>query len=236
MLLTAGLAGLALSAVGVAHQLLPRRFSRAQQRSISAWEMERRWRALPAQAIFPASVPYDLSATMLFATSNLVLNAQRLGISPSTKCTAAVSGTAIRILSKHDCSAAMRATYVDSSGSMVATLAVAVLPSASAARVVVRDLAGSGAPHPALVRTLRIAGTPAAGFGAAERQLSSIADAGSYVIFATAGFSDGRRHMRLTDRYLDAEMDSLANGLVHAAKSALDSPVPVPSCPGAPGC
>jgi hypothetical protein len=235
MLLTAGLAGLALSAVGVAHQLLPRRFSRAQQRSISAWEMERRWRALPAQAIFPASVPYELSAAMLFATSNLTLDADRLGISPSTKCTAAVSGTAIRILSKHDCSAAMRATYVDSSGSMVATLAVAVLPSASAARIVARDLAGSGAGHPA-VRTLRIAGTPAAGFGAAQRQLSSTADAGPYVIFATAGFSDGRRRMRLADIYLDAEMRSLANGLIHAAESALDRPVPVPSCPGAPGC
>jgi hypothetical protein len=236
MLLTAGLAGLAVSAVGVAHQLLPRQFTRAQQRAVSTWEMERRWRALPAQTIFPASVPYELSAAMLEATSNLTLTARRLGISPSTTCTAAVSGTAIRILGKYGCSAAMRATYVDSSGSMVATLAVAVLPSASAARAAVRDLAGPRARPRELVRALRIDGTPAAGFGAAERQLSSTAEAGPYVILATAGFSDGRHHMHLADAYLDDEMVSLVNGLVHAPSSVLGGPVPVPSCPGTPGC
>lgn len=235
VLLTAGLAGLALSAVGVAHQLLPRQFTVAQRRAISAWEMERRWRALPAGTIFPASPPYELPAGTLYATSSLVLNARRLGMSPATSCTSAVSGTAIRILSENGCSAAMRATYADSSGSLVATLTVAVLPSASATRTVVRDLPGWGAGRP-VVRTMRIAGTPAAGFGDGERQISGTAGVGPYVILVTAGFADGRHHVRLGHTYLGEEMAALTSGLVHAASSVLGGPVAVPSCPGAPGC
>lgn len=235
MVLVAGLAGLATSAVGIAHQLLPRRFTTAQRRAILAWEMERRWRALPAGTIFPAAVPYELPADELGATSNLVLNARRLAIGRATSCTSAASGTAVRLLRDHDCSAALRATYADSSDSLVATITVAVLPSASAARTVVRDLPGSGAGQ-MVVRALRIAGTPAARFGDAQRQLSGTAHVGPYVILATAGFSDARHHLRIADHYLDMEMVSLVSGLMHAASSTLGGPPPVPTCPGAPGC
>jgi hypothetical protein len=235
MVLTVGLAGLALSAVGIAHQLLPRRFTTAQRRAISAWEMERRWRALPAGTIFPALVSYQVPASDLGATSNLALDARRLGISPVTKCSAAASGTAIKVLSHHGCSAALRATYVDSSGSMVATVTVAVLPSESDADAVVKAL-----PDPdsglMVARTLRIAGTPAAGFDDDDRQLSNTEAVGSYVIMVTAGFSDGRRHIRLSDGYVDVEMGSLVGELTHTAAATLGAPLPVPSCPGAPGC
>ena len=85
----------------------------------------------------------------LDSTSNLTLDARRLGISPATSCTSAASGKAHPACSANNgCSAAMRATYVDSSGSMVATVTVAVLPSTSAAGAVVRDCTGSGSsPH-----------------------------------------------------------------------------------------
>jgi hypothetical protein len=235
MVLTIGLAGLALSAVGIAHQLLPRRFTPAQRRAISAWEMDRRWRALPAGTIFPASVPYAVPADALDSASNLVLDASRLGISPATRCTSAASGAASRVLSEHGCSAALRATYADSSGSMVATVTVAVLPSASAARAVASELAAPGAGR-MVVRVLRIARTQAAGFDADDRQLSSTSAAGSYVILVTAGFSDGRHHLHMADRYVDAEMVSLMSGLAHAASARLAAPLPVPSCPGTPGC
>ncbi len=235
MVLTIGLAGLALSAVGIAHQLLPRRFTLAQRRAISAWEMNRRWRALPARTIFPASVPYAVPADALESTGSLVLDARRLGISPATRCTSAVSGAASRILSEHGCSAALRATYADSSGSMVATVTVAVLPSAPAAQAVASELPAPGAGR-MVVRVLRIPRSPAAGFDADDRQQSSTSAAGSYVILVTAGFSDGRHHLRLADAYVDAEMMSLIRGLVHAAGATLDAPLPVPSCPGAPGC
>jgi hypothetical protein len=235
IVLTAGLAGLALSAVGIAHQLLPRRFTTAQRRAISAWEMERRWRAIPAGTIFPALVSYQVPAGDLGAPANLVLDARRLGISPATKCSSAVSGNYVRILSDHDCAAAMRATYVDSSGSMVATVTVAVLPSASAADTVVKALPISGTGHMA-IRPLRIPGTPAVWFDDDDRQLSRTEAVGPYVIMVTSGFSDGRHHMPASDPYVDTEMLSLVTGLTHAASSTLGAPLPVPACPGAPGC
>ena len=236
-LLTAGLIGLAISAVGIAHQLLPRRFTPSQQRAIAAWEVERRWRALPIGKIFPASVSYELSSTLLNSGSGLGLRARLLGISPATSCGQAVSGPAIRILRTHGCTDALRATYVDASGSLVATVAVAVLPSAAAAGAVVSELAGPRADHPALVRALAVPRTPAAGFGAAQRQFWYATDAQSYVVMATAGFADDRGRVRLaSDGYLDSELSSLTNGLVSKTKSVLGGRPSAPGCPGAPGC
>jgi len=235
LVLIAGLAGLAASAVGIAHQLLPRRFTTAQRRAITAWEVERRWRALPAGTIFPAAVPYTLPADQLYATSNLILNARRLGISGATRCASAVSGAAVRVLSDHGCTAALRATYADSSDSLVATITVTVMPSESAARTVIKNLAGGGTGH-IVVRSLRIAGTPAAKFGDADRQLSRTGYVGPYLILATAGFTDARHHIGIADRYLNMEMLSLVTGLMHTASSTLGGAPPPPSCPGAPGC
>jgi hypothetical protein len=236
-LLTAGLIGLAIAAVGIAHQLLPRRFTPAQQRAIATWEVDRRWRALPIGKIFPASVSYELLPSMVNSSTSLALSAQLLGVSQATSCSRAVSGSAIRILRLHGCTDALRATYVDASGSMVATVAVAVLPNAAAAGAAVSALAGPGSDHPALVRALAVAGTPAAGFGAAQRQLWLATDAESYVVMATAGFADDRGRVRLAaDSYLDNEMSSLANGLVSETKSVLGGRPAVPGCPGAPGC
>ena len=237
-LLAAGLVGLAVSAVGIAHQLLPRHFTLAQQRAIATWEVERRWRAVPAGTIFPASVPYYLPPSLLNASAGMPLHARLLGISPSTSCAGAVSGTANRLLRTHGCLDVLRATYVDASGSLVATVAVAVLPSTTAAGAVVSDLSQDGsASSPALVHTMAIARTPAAGFGAAQRQLSYTISAQSYVIMATAGFADGRGRVRLAaDDYLDGELSSLAVGLAGRAKSVLGGPPAALACPGAPGC
>ena len=236
-LLAAGLVGLAVSAVGIAHQLLPRHFTVAQQRAIATWEVQRRWRAVPAGTIFPASVPYYLPTTLLNSTSSMALNARLLGISPATSCAEASSGPAMQVLRTYGCSDAMRATYVDASGSLVATVAVAVMPSSAAAGTVVDQLSGTGARHPVPVRALAIARTPAAGFGAAQRQLSYVMGAESYVIMATAGFADGRGQVRLaTDGYLDSELTNLAYGLVGKARSVLGGPPAAPVCPGTPGC
>jgi hypothetical protein len=236
-LLAVSLAGLILSAVGIAHQLLPRQFTAAQQRQISAWETERRWRALAAGSIFPDSVVYELPATTVNASTGLVLDARRLGISTQTNCAIGVSDQAAHILSQHGCSAVLRATYVDSSGSLVATVAVAVLPGSAAARMVVTALTGTSGSSPMLVRTLRVASTPAARFGDAQRQLSSAVGAGPYVILSTAGFTDGRRRVGISaDPYLVAEMTSLEEGLAHSTGAALGSQPPAPTCPGAPGC
>jgi hypothetical protein len=237
LLLTAGLAGLAVSAVGIAHQLLPRQFTVPQRRQIATWELERRWRALPAGAIFPASVSYSVPGADLNSGTGLTLQARLLSVSPETSCGAAVSGTAALILGQHGCTAAMRATYVDASGSLVATVAVVVLPNTAAERAAVQDLTGSGRISPSLVQALSVTRTPAGEFGDAQRQLTRAIGAGPYVILSTAGFTDGRHHVRLTaDPYLEREMASLASGLADSAGRVLGKPLPPIACPGSPGC
>lgn len=238
LLLVAGLAGLAVSAVGIAHQLLPRQFTVAQRRQIATWELERRWRALPAGVIFPSSVSYSVSATDLDSSSGLTLQARLLRVSSETSCAAALSGQAAVILGRHGCTDAMRATYVDASGSLVATVAVAVLPDQGAERAAVKELTGSGGQiSPNSVRALRVTGTAASEFGEAQRQLTDAVSAGPYLILSTAGFTDGRRQVQLAgDQYLDEEMVSLASGLANSAERVLGKPLPPITCPGAPGC
>lgn len=235
--LLAGLVGLAISALGIAHNLLPRQFTAAQRGQIAAWELDARWRSLPAGAIFPGSVTYTVPGADLNSASNLALQARLLSIDPTTDCAAAVTGTAEELLTRYHCAAAMRATYVDSSGALVATLMVAVLPDTAAQRAVIEDLTSSGSISPILVRTLRVPSSPAAGFGEVQRQLTQAAGAGPYLILSTAGFADGRHRVRLSgDPYLGTEMSSLASGLVTSAERVLGKPLPAPVCPGAPGC
>jgi hypothetical protein len=232
-----GLAGLAAAAVGVAHQMLPRQFTVVQQRRIMTWEVTRRWRSLPAGSIFPVTVGYKVPATAVNSSQNLPLTARRLGVSPQSSCLGGVSEQAAAILSGGHCSAVLRATYLDSSGSMVVTVGVAVLPDPQAAAAVAHQLAVHGQGMALSVRALPVAGTAASGFGDRQRQLSDVVDAGPYVVLSTAGFADGRRHVRLaSDYYYDQEMTSLADGLAQATGSRLDATVPVPRCPGAPGC
>lgn len=244
-LLTAGLVGLAVSALGIADHLLPRQFTAAQQQAISTWQMERRWRSLPAGKIFPVSVQYTVPAEAL-GGQQLVLQARLLGVSQDESCAAALSGAAVRLFAKYHCSAALRATYVDASGSMVATVAVAVLPSSTDASAVVTDLTGTSSgsiesggtsSRQAVARALKIARTPAASFGNKQRQMSEALGAGPYVILSSAGFADGRPRVRVaSDSYLDQEMLSLTDGLVRSAGKVLGTKPPTPVCPRAPGC
>jgi hypothetical protein len=235
LLLVVALCGLAAGAAGVVRQLLPRQFSVAQQRQITAWEISRRWRAMPAGQIFPATARYQVPAFALFATQPLPLSATRLGIASQGTCAAAVSKAAAAVLAAGHCAAMLRATYIDSSGSMLVTLGVAVLPASGPAREAARELSAAG--NHLVLRPLAVAGTPAASFRDNQRQLSVAISGGPYVILAIAGFTDGRPHLELaSDSYYEREMDSLATGLADAAASRLAASPPVPRCPGAPGC
>lgn len=235
VLLVAGLCGLGIAAVGAAHQLLPRQFTAAQQRKIEAWEVSRRWLVFPAGKIFPATVTYRVPGSAFYSARGLALAARRLSIATSTTCAPAVSKVAARILGHHGCKAVLRATYLDASGTLVATVGVAVLPDSDAAQAVVTELGHRPSAEP--LTSLPVARTLAAGFGDPQRQLSRVTAAGPYVILSTAGFADGRRRVDISsDGYLDDELTSLAAGLSASASSILGSPPPTPTCPGSPGC
>jgi hypothetical protein len=237
VLLAVGLCGLAAAAVGIAIQVLPRHFTVAQQRQLMTWEMVRRWRALPATSIFPATVVYKVPATAVYAPADLRLSAHLLGLSAGPGCAAAVSARAASVLAGARCAAAMRATYVDSSGSFVATVGVAVLPDSQAAMGAAHRLTSMRRNLSFGLRALPVAGSAASKFRDRQRQFSVAVDAGPYVIMSTAGFADSRGRVRLaSDFYYNMEMRSLADGLVQQAGRLLGSRPAVPRCPGAPGC
>jgi hypothetical protein len=232
MLLVMGLCGLAAAAVGAAGQLLPRQFTVTQQRQIMTWEMTRRWRELPAGSIFPTIIGYELGPAEVQGGAILTLQATRLAIADQSACAAAVSAAAAKVLAAQHCTAALRATYLDASGSMIATVAVAVLPDSSAAATAAHELRAAPA-----VRVLPVAGTPAAGFRDRQRQLSYAMSAGPYVLMSAAGFTDGRRAVPLArDAYYEQEMTSLTQSLAEAVGRNIGVQPAVPRCPGSPGC
>jgi hypothetical protein len=235
LLLAVALCGLAAGAAGAVRQLLPRQFSVSQRQQIMAWELSRRWRTMPVGQIFPATARYQVPAIALYSGQPLPLTATRLGIAPQGTCSAAVSTTAAPILARGHCTAMLRATYIDASGSMLVTLGIAVLPSSGAAAGAASQLSAAG--NHLVLRPLAVAGTLAASFRDKQRQFAVAIARGPYVILATAGFTDGRPHLELAnDSYYKEEMKGLANGLANAAAGRLAAPPPVPRCPGAPGC
>jgi hypothetical protein len=237
-LLVIGAVGFLGSLAGLASQAMPRRFTASQRQQITDWEMGKRWRALPAGVIFPASVSYPPPGS-LSDDPSLTLSARRVGIAGQATCAAAADPTAAAVLDRDGCTAMLRATYVDGTGSYVVTVGAAVLPDAtpgaSAARAIAAD-GGSDGLGPT-VHTVRFAGTLAAAFTNGRRQVSGVLSAGTYVVLYTVGYADGRpREPVAGDSYADSEMTSAGAGVAHAVLSVLAAPVPSPRCPGTPGC
>lgn len=238
--LVLGIAGLAVSLVGVAAQVLPRRFTAGQQRQITDWEISGRWRLLAAGTIFPASIRYS-PPTALDDDTALTLTARRIGIARQASCAAATDHAVAVVLARNGCEAVLRATYVDGTGSYVVTVGVAVLPGAAQANAAKRELASAGGTggvdHGVL--PVRFKNTPAAWFTDGRRQITaSIAgNTGTYLFLYTVGYADDRPRVPVTaDSYADAEMTSVGEGVAQAVRSVLAAPVPLPHCPGAPGC
>jgi hypothetical protein len=234
--LVLGMLGLAASAAGVAAQLLPRTFSAGQQQRITAWEIGRRWQTLPAGKIFPVKVTYQLPGYALGTTAELPLTATRLGIARQASCAAASEPTAAAVLARHGCAAMLRATYIDSSQSLLVTVGVAVMPSDSRAGAAASQLSSGTQPR-AGVRPLAFPDTLSATFGSPQRQLSWAVSAGPYLILSTVGYADGMPLEPVTsDSYVDAEMTSVADGVANAVGTPLGALPAPPKCPGAPGC
>jgi hypothetical protein len=231
-----GLAGLAASAVGIMVRLLPRQFTAAQQQQISAWEIGKRWRTWPAGQVFPAAVPYQLSGFGPGNGTGLHLTAHRIGIASQASCESATDPSVARVLVRHGCLAVLRATYGDATGALAVTVGIVVLPAPASAGASLRGL-----PHTtglALgIRAVPFAGTLAAQFGDAQRQLSSASRAGPYLVMSTVGYADGRRRVQESaDPYTKGEMLSVADGIGNLVGTRLGALPPQPRCPGAPGC
>jgi hypothetical protein len=241
--LVIGLAGIGLSAIQVANGLLPRTFTPDQQQQIMAWEVGARWREWPAGAIFPAAMSYTPPETLQDGGA-VTLTTRRLGIARPASCGQAVDLAAGPALARDGCQALLRATYVDGTGTYLATVGVAVFPGNEQAIAAQQALSAPSLSHAgdanalaAGVRTASFGGTPAAGFTDTRRQLSGSVSAGPYVVLFTIGYSDGRPTVPVgVDGYTYAEMNSLGQGLVSSIAGKLSAEPPVPHCPGAAGC
>ena len=249
--LALGLAGFVISATGLATQLLPRRFSAVQQQQIENWEIAGRWQQLTAGRIFPASVGYQLSATVLQDASPLNLTARRVAIAPQSGCGPGVTtAAAAAVLRRYGCKAILRATYVDATRSYVMTVGVAVLPSAAAAaqgsqgpsqgRLTTADQSTPDQPAAdqlaAGILVVRYHGTAAAMYDY-SRQLSVSFANGPYLVMYAAGYADSRPRVRVaSDPYAYAEMTSLASGVADSVADTLAASPARPRCPGTPGC
>jgi len=241
-----GLAGFAISATGLASQLLPRQFSAAQRQQIVNWEIASRWQELTAGQIFPASIPYQLSAAVLQDATPLKLDALRIGVAPQSGCgTGVTTSAAAAVLRRDGCQAVLRATYVDSTWSYVMTVGVAVLPSDAAARKASQSLsqprltAADNAETdklPVGILVVRYHGTAAAMFDY-SRQISASFAKGPYLVMYAVGYADSRPRVPVaSDHYSYAEMTSLAQGVAHSVADTLAAKPPSPHCPGSPGC
>ena len=245
-MLALGLAGLVVSSYGIATQLLPRQFSAAQQRQIENWEIASRWQQLSAGQIFPASVAYQLSNTVLQDATPLNLNALRIGIAPQSGCgTGVTTSAAAAVLRRDGCQAILRATYVDATSSYVVTVGVAVLPSGAAAARAFQSLsqprltaAGNADTGrlPAGILVVRYHGTAAAVFDY-SRQISASFAKGPYLVMYAAGYADSRPRVPVaSDRYSYMEMTSLARAVAQSVADTLGAQPASPHCPGSPGC
>ena len=243
--LAVAVAGFVVAALGLTIRVLPRQFTSAQQRQITAWEVAGRWRELPAGQIFPGQVRYAPPAVLSDIGGSVALTARRLGIAPQEPCrppgSAATDPAATAVLVRNGCEAVLRATYTDGTGTYVATVGVVPMPGPAQARAAHRELSagrlrmpGGRAPG---VRALPLAGTLAASFTDSRRQLAASVVTGPYLVMYAVGYTDGRPLVPVAaDSYADAEMTSFGAGVAASAANALGAPPPAPRCPGTPGC
>ncbi|MEV1084371.1 hypothetical protein AB0I98_40235 [Streptomyces sp. NPDC050211] len=82
------------------------------------------WRNEAADTLFPATIGDEAYE----AADKKIAQWNRMGISQDTSCAKGLSGNTKETAQKLGCEAVLRATYVDLTGEMVATVAIIVLP------------------------------------------------------------------------------------------------------------
>jgi hypothetical protein len=195
---------------------LARRPSGAEIKAAVRLEVSSRWQRLTAGKIFPASITYS-DAEGVTTTAHLV------GIAPPASCKAALEARGAAAVNIAGCATVLRATYVDASGTLLATVGVAVMTSTHAARqayvqVNSRQFAFG-------VRAVRFSGTIANHFGNEQREVFANAYlSGPYLFLATGGYADGRKSAsQIVSPYLPAlgmgVMTSVENALTHVGNA-----------------
>ena len=193
MLAALGLSATAAGFLGIA-QVTSRSVQPLREATLSVDEQRftfdrRAWRAVPLDRVFPP-VYHTLAGDAMKGANR---DYTRIGVAPAADCRAAFDPDLARLLSAHTCGPVLRVDYTDATRTIVATVGLAVLGTGPSDELDMN--AATVAPHDDLrPRAVAFPGTPAAGFGDAQRvAFHVLASAGTPVVgFAAVGFSDGR--------------------------------------------
>ncbi len=161
---------------------LTRQPTKAELAAAVAKEIASRWQRLPAGKIFPAVLGYQ-NAQGDHATAVLA------GIGPAVPCRAALAPSSWRQIRGLGCTAMLRATYVDPSGTLAATVAIGAMTSAASAAVAQSDL--TPMQPTAGLYALSFRGTLTGKFSNADRAMSGALFDGPYIFAYTVGYTDG---------------------------------------------
>ncbi|MDF5755511.1 hypothetical protein [Spongiactinospora sp. TRM90649] len=184
-------------------------------------DVARRWHAWPATVVFPDELEY-------IGIARTQQHARRVGIAPETSCAGGLDTPIGSILGANGCRTLLRATYVDQTSSFAITVGVAVFASEedrvqAAAQLPADDRIG--------VRPVSFPGTATELFGAAQRQRNGWVGAGPYLVFSTAGYSDGRtREAVPPEEILHSELWPTAQSVAGRIARSLGEPPAVPRC------
>ena len=142
-------------------------------------------------------------------------SARLIGVAPQGSCDAGTDPAIAAELAASGCEAVLRATYADASGTLVATVGVAIMPRARPRR---RPPSPPGGRPERRRPSGAVRRLPAGLFGDAQRAVFARQYRGPYVYLGTAGFADGRVTHRAGG---DPAVAGLANGVVNAVARAL---------------
>jgi hypothetical protein len=163
------------------------------------------WRNETAEKLFPPTIgaissgAYDVSDKKLAQWS-------RMGISQDTSCVKGLSGQTREKAEKLGCKAVLRATYVDLTGEMVATVAIVVLPEGTAGQEMSEyfdEQEHADVPDAAVV-PYPVPGTLAAKWRENRRNgMGGDTLGGGYAFAVTTGAVDGRTSGNLPGEFGD---------------------------------
>ena len=152
------------------------------------------WTDEPADSIFPDTIG-GRDGRLGGLTNPKYSYWHRLGISPETSCSKGLTAKTLAKAEQVGCKAVLRATYVDPTGDMLATVALIVLPGDVSKR---QELAQAyeGMDNEGAVAPYAVPGTLAAGWKKIGRNGSALKPADGenlpYAVAAATGAVDGR--------------------------------------------
>ncbi|MFG2552352.1 hypothetical protein ACGFWF_20725 [Streptomyces sp. NPDC048581] len=163
------------------------------------------WRNETTEALFPETIGNPPNYKYE-ASDKKIAQWNRMGISEDTSCSKGLSGETKEKALGLGCEAVLRATYVDLTGEMVATVAIVVMPkdgeAGSELGQYLEDQSGEDHPDAAVV-PLKVPGTLAAKWQESRRNGMGGDPVGTYAVAVTTGAVDGRASANLPGDFAD---------------------------------